>query len=688
LFFWIRGVYYDLKSNEHYKLNAARLRTPLVTVIVPCFNHESFLVQRLESIYRQTYQNFNVVLLDDCSTDMSVSVLTSYRDKYPDKTVTFFNDKNSGGVFNQWALGLSKAEGELIWIAESDDYCDLNFLEEMVTSFSDDSVMLAYSKSEFVDSTGNNIWSSIDYLSPLSSSKWKKSHSVSAYEEVQRNFSRLNIIPNASSALFRNRGHLSILDDDSWRKMKVCGDWAFYLAVARDGVISYTTKTSNYYRVHGSNISSSVYTTDRYYKELSQIGEYLIRFYNIKQKSLEYLWEKALFDFKKNCPGRDIQELDILFNKKRLFEKSSDPKLVIGLCIFGFASGGGETFPIKMANTFFRNGNSVILINFNLAPLNERIKSMLLPGVSIITLRHPVELEDYVRRFGINVLHSHNLTVDKMIMNQCGHIKDIARIVTLHGMYEDMSKSEVDTVLPKLMQSVSAWVYTANKNLTVFNQKGISGDQFLKMDNAVEKTDFQKLSRSSFNIPEDAFVVCLISRAIKEKGWREAIEIVASARNQTNLDLRLLLVGDGPMYSEILGTTPEFVSMLGFQENVKGLFSLSNIGMLPSYFAGESFPLVVLECLVVGRPVVATDVGEVRYMLLDNDSNLAGHVIELDHGQVPVELMARAIARIATNKDEYKSLCEVAKKVAERFDINKMCGDYEKIYKEKVYSLI
>lgn len=113
-----------------FEKESKKMAYPLVSVIVPNYNHASFLVERLESIYNQTYKNIEVILLDDCSTDNSREILSYYAKKYAHKTITLFNDVNSQRVFRQWNKGLNVAKGELIWIAESDDYCELDFLEK------------------------------------------------------------------------------------------------------------------------------------------------------------------------------------------------------------------------------------------------------------------------------------------------------------------------------------------------------------------------------------------------------------------------------------------------------------------------------------------------------------------------------------------------------------------------------
>lgn len=74
------------------------MNTPLVSVIVPNYTHARFLEERLETILKQTYRNFEVIILDDKSTDNSKDVIERYRTNDKVRTVVY-NDKNSGSSF-------------------------------------------------------------------------------------------------------------------------------------------------------------------------------------------------------------------------------------------------------------------------------------------------------------------------------------------------------------------------------------------------------------------------------------------------------------------------------------------------------------------------------------------------------------------------------------------------------------
>jgi len=96
---------------------------PTVSVIIPNYNYESYLKQRIETVLNQTYQNFEVIILDDHSSDNSRDIIETFRQNEK-VTHIVYNQINSGSPFIQWVKGIELAIGKYIWIAESDDYSD------------------------------------------------------------------------------------------------------------------------------------------------------------------------------------------------------------------------------------------------------------------------------------------------------------------------------------------------------------------------------------------------------------------------------------------------------------------------------------------------------------------------------------------------------------------------------------
>ena len=72
--------------------------SPKVSVIIPNYNHSTFLTERIDSILNQTYQDFELIILDDCSIDNSVSIIESYRNN-EHVTHIVLNEQNTGSTF-------------------------------------------------------------------------------------------------------------------------------------------------------------------------------------------------------------------------------------------------------------------------------------------------------------------------------------------------------------------------------------------------------------------------------------------------------------------------------------------------------------------------------------------------------------------------------------------------------------
>ena len=108
-----------------------------ISVIIAVYNAEKFLKKCINSILRQTYDNYEIICVDDCSTDDSRSILQKYATKYPDKIKIYFREENGGAAFTK-QLGVEKSTGEYITFVDSDDYIKKNYLETYVYNLNDE----------------------------------------------------------------------------------------------------------------------------------------------------------------------------------------------------------------------------------------------------------------------------------------------------------------------------------------------------------------------------------------------------------------------------------------------------------------------------------------------------------------------------------------------------------------------
>ena len=231
---------------------------PKVSVIVPNYNHAHFLRRRMDSIFGQTFQDFEVILLDDCSTDESRAVLSSYANDPRVKLA--FNDVNSGSTFKQWNKGAQLARGEYIWFAESDDYADPRLLERLTASLDrDPGVAFAYCRSRRVYEDGRQDGFADYYLEHLDAHRWTADYCADGHEECKNYFVLANPVPNASAVVFRRGLYEAVGGADE--SLCVCGDWKLWVAMALTGSVSYIGEPLNYFRSHEASVRNKTERT-------------------------------------------------------------------------------------------------------------------------------------------------------------------------------------------------------------------------------------------------------------------------------------------------------------------------------------------------------------------------------------------------------------------------------------------
>lgn len=238
---------------------------PFISVIVPNYNYARYLNLRMESILNQTYQNFEVIILDDNSTDNSFEIIDKYR-FHPKVSKIIVNELNSGSPFKQWERGIKEASGNIIWIAESDDLCSNMFLEIMVHSYVKSNAVLCFCRSELIDENGNYLrknsqMSSVDNDLTLTGDSFIKQY-LGYRNEVQ----------NASSAIFDKQTAMSIPKE--YMSFRGAGDWLFWIEIARRGNVAFCNKILNQYRLH-NNTTRNVVISGIEFHETKRIYEWL-----------------------------------------------------------------------------------------------------------------------------------------------------------------------------------------------------------------------------------------------------------------------------------------------------------------------------------------------------------------------------------------------------------------------------
>jgi LmbE family N-acetylglucosaminyl deacetylase/glycosyltransferase involved in cell wall biosynthesis/ubiquinone/menaquinone biosynthesis C-methylase UbiE len=261
-----------------------------VSVIVPNYNYARYLKSRLESVQNQTYPVYEIVFLDDLSTDNSVEVAGSHlKDGLNNRII--LNESNTGSVYKQWIKGLMIAEGDYIWIAEADDLCENTFLEELMSCFEKDKdVVLAYCQSKQINENGKVIAENyLEYTKDIDEEKWREDFINDGIREIADTLVVKNTIPNVSAALFKKADVSTIAGKII--NYKVVGDWFFYSWLLRHGKIAYVAKPLNYHRRHDKGVTRS---EDRnlHYDEVVSMQEHVMHNFAVtteaREKALSY----------------------------------------------------------------------------------------------------------------------------------------------------------------------------------------------------------------------------------------------------------------------------------------------------------------------------------------------------------------------------------------------------------------
>jgi glycosyltransferase involved in cell wall biosynthesis len=205
-------------------------------------------------------RDFELILLDDCSSDASRDVLAKFARECGLPVRTVFNEKNSGSPFVQWRRGAEMATGEFLWIAESDDAAGPDFLRATLAAAErHPTAGLVYCQSRIVDENGADCGDNLAYTEELWPGRWAKDFAGSGREECGRYLSIINTIPNASAVLVRREALLAT--DRTPETMRLAGDWMVWAQILMRADVAFVAEAHNRFRRHSATVRSTTVTT-------------------------------------------------------------------------------------------------------------------------------------------------------------------------------------------------------------------------------------------------------------------------------------------------------------------------------------------------------------------------------------------------------------------------------------------
>lgn len=224
-----------------------------VSIIIPSYNHALFLQDRLDSILNQTFKNWEAIIIDDQSSDNSVQIINDFLNVNPAFRVKYFivNDKNSGSGYNSWKKGIELAETEYVWIAETDDYSEPTFLEELIRILDqNDNISLAFCGSNYIENN-NIIYDSRNRTKDLNveTGEYKVINSSVFFDRMPFD----TYITNGSSVVFR-KSKLEI--PPVLFTYRLCSDIFLWSYLLENSSFAFLNKNLNFFRRHEGSTSS------------------------------------------------------------------------------------------------------------------------------------------------------------------------------------------------------------------------------------------------------------------------------------------------------------------------------------------------------------------------------------------------------------------------------------------------
>jgi len=354
------------------------------------------------------------------------------------------------------------------------------------------------------------------------------------------------------------------------------------------------------------------------------------------------------------------------------------------MLVYGFIPGGGENFPIHLANMLVDRGLTVSMLIFETSEVNEFMRQSLNPAVSVYEAAWVVEYgaDRFLSEAGVTLIHSHTVGGEMHLNDRWKIETDLRYLVTLHGSYEASELSE--DMLRSIATPVDHFVYTANKNLLPLDPLALPASRFTKMPNAMPHDPLPfPHSRAEMGISDNAVVFTLVARGIVRKGWRAAVEAFTQLRERRpDQPMHLCLVGEGDepdRHRRIYGSDKD-ISFLGYQSRISGIYRLSDVAIVPTRFSGESFPLCIIQALQVGKPVIASDVGEIRSMIEDSEIAAGLLIPAVRDTSRFITLLCDAMERLL-DPDIREHYASGAKVLGGRYDMEKLTDRYLDLYR-------
>ena len=387
-------------------------------------------------------------------------------------------------------------------------------------------------------------------------------------------------------------------------------------------------------------------------------------------------------------------------------------KLNILIAIESFFDGGAEMFAIRLANElslthrvcFVELYPYLTTEKHQLSLLNQKRIKLFQPGknwigdrlfknglneqTSVNGIRQKVTglyrllkkraVKLFIKKYNITIINSHSWDSDVYFS---GVKKESAftLISSFHGHYAFLAdkRKNYDEITRTTLSQIDSVIYTSPEQLKTLIHYQFASSKVhkifygLTLPLSTQTTRYQQ---------GECLQVVMAARGIKEKGWEEAILAVLDLHKKYPGLVELNLVGEGA-HLEYLKTkyNSPVINFLGYQNDIIEIVNVAHVGILPTYYIAESLPNTIIEYLFCGKPVITTNIGAIKEMIL-SDQQLAGSCLNLLNGKVQVDFISAAIENYINNPALVERHSAIALQAAGKFTMKCCIENYLKVF--------
>lgn len=641
---------------------------PLISVIVPFYNNEKFIEQTIKSILNQTFPHYEILIIDDGSTN-EIALEKLEEVKKLDKRIKVFHKQNEGLAMTR-DYGASKSDecAKYFMFIDDDDLIEPIFLECGYWALeTNKKAAWAYS-----DSVG---FSSLEYTwnKYFSSEKMKKENDI------------------ISAALVRKEDFF-LVNGYSLREKAVNEDWNFWLKLlAKEKFPVHMSFYGEWYRrKENGELQRSRENKKRSLEIINETAKGVTK--EIKAK------QYPCYNYNYEILEDNLKDINI---PKRIDKKDTINILFI---IPWMITGGADLFNLNLVKMLDKKRYEITILstepneNVLRQELEDNDNVRVYDLTSFLDQKYWVAFVNYIiQKENINLIFNSNSKTGYSMLPYIKSMYPEIPIIDYVHMEEWYNRNGGYSRYSSMCESVIDKTLVCNGN-----SKKILEEHFKRNPNEIQTVyigvDEEKFNPDKFNKDElelkylgkkkDKKIISFICRISEQKRPLLFLQIIEKLKEKRQ-DFKVLVVGDGNLLNKMKEKAKEMnllddILFLGKIKNTGEIYKISDITVNCSL--KEGLALTSYESLSMNVPVVSSNVGGQKELI----SEEVGEIVELMQDEKDVylekydleeiESYVKSIDKVLNNLDKYKVNCR--KRICENFTIDKMIKTMNNIFEE------